>query len=291
MEFNKCNTSEEFLTFFDNDEQAFRHTNYYHYTLLENINSILKAKQIRLTQLSKTANDLVEKGVYNELGSNIFSVCFSTGTSECLPLWYLYSGIDGRGARLGLKKKTLCKILENPSFLLLETECTRPYRLIGEPIELKKDDYKLLCRDILYIGRDSQKKSAFRIKYNGQVVNNLPKEEADKLQTDYRRFIKGLIWFYEKETRIQVEITNQKLLDPAKNYVIALKLDDIYEDISIRLAPEYGEITEEEFDKYDGIKEWTKTKLQKSEFAGQLRMNLSKKLCAMCDKEKEETKL
>ena len=282
MDFKDCKTTDNFLAFFNNEEQAFRHTNFYHYTSLKNVNQILKGKQIRLTPLSKSANDLVEKGTYEKLGNNIFSLCFSTGTSECLPLWYLYSGIDGRGARIGLKKKIFCQLFENPIFLLQEVETNYPYDEIGKPISLKSTDFVFQSRDILYIGKDSQKANLYRVKYNGQIINNLTKDIADKLQSEYQRFVKGLIWFYEKETRIQVDITNKDLLEPAKNYVVILKLDGVYDDISVHLAPEYKEIKTEIFEKYDGIKDWAYTKLQTSEFAGQLHMGLKDKLCREC---------
>lgn len=288
MDFKECSLCEDFLSFFNNDEQAFRHTNFYHYTSLENVDRILKAKQIRLTALSKSANDLVEKDNYKKLGDNIFSLCFSTGTSECLPLWYLYSGIDGRGARIGLKKKMFRQLYENPVFILQEVESSYPYNAIGKPILLKTTDFIFQCRDILYIGKDSQKVNLYRVKYNGQVTNNLTKDIADKLQSEYQRFIKGLIWFYEKETRLQVEVTNKELLEPAKNYVVILKLDDVYDDISVRLAPEYEEIETEIFEKYDGIKDWAYKKLQTSEFAGQLHMGLKEKLCRECHQKMED---
>lgn len=282
MDFKECSSSQDFISFFDNDEQAFRHTYFYHYTSLKNVNQIMKGKQIRLTPLSKSANDLVEKDTYEKLGDNIFSLCFSTGTSECLPLWYLYSGIDGRGARIGLKKKTFRQLIENSTFLLQEIKLDPPYNARGEPVVLKTEDYMLMCRDILYIGHDSQKTNLYRIKYNGQVINDISKDITDKVQSEYQRFVKGLIWFYEKETRIQVEVTNKELLAPSKNYVVILKLDDVYDDISVRLAPEYKEIETEIFEKYDGIKDWVYTKLQISDFAGQLHMGLKDKLCREC---------
>ena len=119
-------------------------------------------------------------------------------------------------------------------------------------------------------------------------INDISKDTADKLQHEYQRFVKGLIWFYEKETRIQVEITNTKLLDTAKSYVVALKLDNIYEDLLVRLAPELGEINADFFDEYDGIRDWAYTKLQKSDFSGQLKMDLKSKLCRECNKSEKD---
>lgn len=287
MDFKNCLSSKDFVNFFDNDTQAYKHTNYYHYTSLSKVNKILESKQIWLSSFSKYANDLNEKKTYEKLDNNIFSLCFSTGTSESLPLWYLYSGIDGCGVRIGLKKKTMRQLLESSTFLLQPVESEPPYKAYGKQIELKKEEYKLLFRDIIYIGQDSQKAGYYRAKYNGQVINNLSKEVIDGIRGDYQRFVKDLIWFYEKETRIQVEIINKTLLDPAKNYVVALNLDNIYNDISVRLAPEFNDISTEVFGKYRGINNWVCTKLQKSEYAGQLKMGLADKMCSECEKVKK----
>ena len=113
MKFNECKTADEILKYFDNDKCSLGHTHYYHYTSLSTIDKILKTKQIRLTPLSKSANDLIEKEKYEKMNCNLFSLCFSTGTSESLPLWYLYSGIDGCGARMGIKKKSFINFLKD----------------------------------------------------------------------------------------------------------------------------------------------------------------------------------
>lgn len=287
-EFKECNTSNDFLCFFDNDELSFRHTYYYHYTSINNVSKILNSKQIRLTRLSTSANDLLEKEHYAKFGNNIFSLCFSTGTSESLPLWYLYSGIDGCGARIGLKRRSFSQLINSPTFLLIEVESKYPYNAIGEPLVLRPKDYMCQCRDILYIGQDPQNNDIFRAKYNGQVKNGLPKDTANSLKKEYARFTKGLIWFYEKETRLQVEITNKEILDSEKAYAVGLKLDDIYDEMSVRLAPEYGEIQPNLFDNYAGIKNWAYAKLQKSAYAGQLKMGIKEKLCSECKENKKQ---
>lgn len=285
MKFRECGTTEGLLQFFDNDELAFRHTNYYHYTSLESADSIFNTKQLRLMPLCESANDEVEKNNYRKLESNLFSLCFSTGTSESLPLWYLYSGIDGCGVRLGLKKKTFRRMIEQAHLFLLELELApAPNRSYGvrSKTELQRGDYKLLCRDILYIGRDSQKANSYRAKYNGDVLNDISTDIADRLQDKYGRFTKGLIWFYEKETRIQVEITNPKLLLPEKRYAVAISLDDIYADISLRFAPECNKTEPDELSKYEGIVKYAFAKLEKSEYTGQVKMKLKDRLCRDC---------
>ena len=289
VKFKDCTMGEEFIEFFDNDKPGFSHTEYYHYTTLEKANSILDSKKLWLTPLSESANDLVERETYKRIGRRCFSACFSTGTSENLPLWYLYSGVDGRGARIGFNKRCFRKLLNSAAFLLSEYD-SKERKLIGKPVPLNQEDFKFVCRDILYIGSDSKNKNAFRFKYNGETINNRSGLERDEIFQKYEKFIKGLIWFYEKETRIQVEIINEDLLVDSKQYVVLLDLSDVLQDISIRLAPEFEEVTADLIESYKGLKEWTLAQIQKSEFGGQIKMNLKERLCKECRINKKETK-
>ena len=281
MKLKDCKTKEDILKFFNNDDQAFRHTNYYHYTSLGKVNSILESKQLWLNQLSKSANDLVERKNYEQFGDNVFSICFSTGTSESLPLWYLYSGIDGRGARIELRKKVFKQLINESDVYLLETQNHLPCC----SVKLKTADYTITCRDILYIGEDSQKKNVYRLKHNGDALNNISKIKYDFLKANYSKFIKGLIWFYEKETRVQIEV-NSELINPNKNYVVALNFEKIFDNISLCLAPEFASLDSKLFDEYKGLQNWAFSRLKKSEYVGQLNMNLKGRLCQNCTEAK-----
>lgn len=288
MDFKECNTSAEFINFFDSSELAYRHTHYYHYTSLKNVSDILDSQSFRLTLLSKTANDNLEKSEYEKLGNNLFSLCFSTGTSESLPLWYLYSGIDGKGARIEISKKDLKNLLTEAKYYLVEIEDTYPYKAKNntKPIALNEEDYKMYFRDILYMGSDPEKHKKYQIKYNGKVKNDISFADYNDIQQKYKRFIKGLIWFYEKESRLQIEITNKQLLNKNKSYVVTIDLESIVDKLNIRLAPEFEGKPDELFEKYSGLKKWAFSKLQDSDYAGQLDMNLSDKLCRECTNNK-----
>lgn len=287
MEFKDCKTSGDILSFFNDPNRAEKHTFYYHYTSLQNIESILDKKAFRLTRLAITANDLVEKKRYKAYGDNVFSLCFSTGTSESLPLWYLYSGIDGKGARVGLKKKSFLDLYQ-AELSLAEVETVYPYKIAGSPVKLSHYDYDFIARDILYLGRDPVKPKSYRAKYNGQVINGLSEVTYSEIDQQYH-FIKSLIWFYEKETRIQVVVKSKALMKPNVNYVVLLDISSIFDKLSIRLAPEFGEVTSEAIEGHPGIKSWLLSNIEKSNFTGQLKMDLKDKLCASCTKRKEET--
>ena len=284
--FKDFDTPEEILLFIN--ERALRHTNYYHYTSLQNVNNILKSKQLWLSPLSKSSNDKIEKEKYEEYeksGNSLFSVCFSTGTSESLPLWYLYSGIDGKGARIEFKKTLFKKLTSNSEVSLAEKLSDGNVNIVKK---LDENSCKLSCRDILYLGSDTQNKDLYRCKYNGDAKNGLSKDFYNALTNEYGQFIKTLIWFYEKETRVQVEITDKNLIEKGKNYVVVINLKDILPDISVRLGPEQENETDEIINSYDGIREWVNSKLLKSDFDGQIKMNLKEKLCENCDYKKAE---
>ena len=287
-EFKECQTAEVILRFFQDDERALRHTCYYHYTSLDTVDDILKSKVLWLNSLAESANDIEESDRYKKLDKNIYSACFSTGTSESLPLWYLYSGIDGKGARLELKQNDFKKLVGNElKILLLEMEGNSD-REVGRTT-LAESDYKFLCHDILYIGKDSQKPNKNRIKYNNNTKNGVTDDCAKKIKEEYERFYKGLIWFYEKETRIQVEIADG-VMEEGKSYKVAISLESVYNNLSIRLAPEFGTVSPEIFTEYEGIREWASAKIRPSDYADQMHMGLRDKLCGACIFKSEDSR-
>ena len=280
MKFKDCKDDEDFMNLFDNNELSTHHTYYYHYTSLKNIDNILKEKSIYLTPNAER-NDAAEnkRGIGN---ISSFSACFSTGTSENLPMWYLYSGIDGKGGRIGFKKKSFVELKNNSDVYLAKVEKDiKPYKILDKKI-LEKDDYDIICRDILYIGEDTSSRELYRSKYNGDTINKISKPVYDAIADKYSNFIKGLIWFYEKETRIQVNIKNNRLIDKNEKYIILLDISKIFNDLFIRTAPEFKALTLNDIAEFEGIKEWTLSKIEKSDFAGQIEMRLDEHLCKYC---------
>lgn len=276
-EFKNCIKAEDFIGFFDNDEQYKKHTYYYHYTKIETINTILKSKRFLLSN-SKKANDKTER----DKDSSLFSLCFATGTSENLPLWYLYSGVEGKGGRIGMSKKTFLKLIQKAKVYLIEYS-DDTFLNEKKVKKLSEDEYELSCRDVLYIREDSTKSGVYRAKYKDEVVNGITQKEYEKIMESTKEkniIIKGLIWFYEKETRIQVRIKNKQSVDK-KFCKVALDIDSIVGDLTIRLAPEYD--SEFEWEKYDGLKKWALMRIEKSAYMGEINMNL----CNGCEKIKD----
>ena len=284
MDFKELTSAEDYRDFFRAPGRANHHTLYYHYTTLNNINQILQENAFRLINLAKSSNDEGEKRHTAGEDDVLFSVCFATGTSENLPMWYLYSGPDGKGGRLGLSKSDFM-VLRNAKVSLVEVEKNYPYSMKESPTPLGESEYEITAYDVLYIGRDNANKSNFyRAKYCGGTNNEISEKTYQQITQEDRLLTKGLIWFYEKETRIEVKVPKEKLKNPDGNYVVLLDLSDVIDRLSLRVAPEFGEVTKEVIDRYPNIKAWLAARIEKSDFAGEVNMRLKEKLCRGCPK-------
>lgn len=282
MYFKELASAQDYRQFFFDPDRANHHTFYYHYSTLDIVDNILKENAFRLRNLTESSNDEGEKRHSAGDGDVLFSVCFATGTSENLPMWYLYSGPDGKGGRLGLRKSDFM-VLRNAKVSLVEVEKSRPHSMKETPVPLRKGEYEIAAYDVLYIGRDNANKGNFyRAKYCGGTNNEISEKTYQQITQEDRLLTKGLIWFYEKETRIEGKVPKKKLKNPDGNYVVLLDLSDVIGRLSLRVAPEFGEVTKEVIDRYPNIKAWLAARIEKSDFAGEVNMRLKEKLCRGC---------
>ena len=97
--FNQLNTVDEIIDFVT--EKELKHTYYCHYSSISKVDNILSSECMWLSPLDRF-NDLKES---ESAGSNpnLFGLCFSAMFSENLPMWYLYGGLTGKGARITFK--------------------------------------------------------------------------------------------------------------------------------------------------------------------------------------------
>lgn len=194
-----CQDLEDYLT-----GREYTHGQYFHYTKLDIVDSILKNKKFWLSNVDGF-NDTLDIKQFGQDPVPCFSLCFSTGIHENLPLWYLYSGLDGRGARICFTKTGIKKLVKNGRYSL---------RLFGpnedqdgkEIMSLEDGKtMKLSFRDVIYFqSGDSKGKCA--LKYNTMTNYKIETEEFENYSQKNRGFQKGLIWYYEKETRLLVEL-------------------------------------------------------------------------------------
>ncbi len=277
--FGNLTTAEEILTYLDGREYG--HTDYYHYTKLSTINSILENKELWISSVSGF-NDTIDQAQFGEnISQKYYAICFSTGVNENLPLWYLYSGVDGRGGRLRLTKSKVKELIEKGTYSLCK-------RIDGKAVFVKKlseKDMSISFKDVIYSRTNDDKIS---LKYNTMTNYRLEKSEYEDLRKSWNFFIKGLIWYYEKETRLLVTLNDNilKELESDKDYVITLSyagLKNFYKHISIDFAPAINLDEEQKIindSNFVSLKQhiMSTSKVKLSEYAGTVNM----KICNRC---------
>lgn len=284
-------------------ERQYEHSYYYHYTSLKNIESILENKELWISCVDGF-NDTKDKKQFEGQEKEYYSFCFSTGVSENLPLWYLYGGIDGKGGRIRFTKNTVNEYIfddtENAKELNFNPniKCVLAQKKDGEikrkeSITLKvAETMDIEFRDVLYYSNNNEK---IRLKYNTMTNYDMLKDSAEKLEKDWNHFLKGLIWYYEKETRLLIHLKGEALKEVKANkdkgYVVVLKMSDsLMNKMQVTLSPQFNTVEEVlETEKYPNIgkligksrKKWEKDFL--SDYHG----TIDFKLCDNCEKNKE----
>lgn len=269
--------------------RAYAHSGFYHYTKMGNLEKILENNSFLLTRVGES-NDPMEK----KLNENVYSYhfCFSTGENENLPLWYLYSGVEGKGARISLTKSKVYKLISQGTYTLVEYDDGIVKN--GFQLSLNEEiDFDLRFQDVVYV---KEKDEFVDLKYNTMTnYNKIKTENFATFKNNNSAFIKSLIWYYEKETRLVATLKPQivEKLDKNKKYAIKLSFNHLPEfrkNIKLTLAPECladSEVfTFEQITKclspYKNVCNWLieTSNCSKSEHSGQVKMNL----CGKCEK-------
>ena len=291
-DFGKIRTCEDLEAYLSGREYS--HGDYCHYTSIDTINKILEGKTFRLTSVTGF-NDTMDTGQFGDAAGDYFSLCFSTGVNENLPLWYLYSGINGKGGRIQMTKDAVRSLIENGRFRLCRSA---PTEYQDFPELEPGNDMELEFRDMVYV-RELEESKTCSLKYNTMTNYQVPKEEFRKYKENHCGFCKGLIWYYEKETRLlawvkeeaKARLNQWREADrdiPDISYRIELSFDEaLMKRIKIMLAPN---IREDEIvgilSGYEGIQNLLKlaSPIQPSDYAGTVQFHL----CRNCEKNRKE---
>lgn len=218
--------------------------NFYHYTRVENVLKILSGDEsgncfFHISNLL-CMNDVNEATLHRENGDHIHSFCLCCSKHEKIPLWYLYSGICGKGARIGFTPGKMLQFLRS-----IDTV----YPVVGgqpdyeKPLKIHRD-FEMQCGWVYYL-MDGRNRVFYRNEY--YPIEVVRPETMGKCY-----FIKDYPWEYEREFRIVIENkTEESFLK------IALPLPkELIPTLEIMFAPEHL-LTEEEKTEFIklGIKE------------------------------------
>ena len=253
-DFGKCMTERELSDYFR--DRKYGHTNFCHYTSLKVINSILKNNRIWLSSVDglNDKNDTSQFCVEDlQVCSDYFILCLSTGIHENLSLWYLYSGIEGKGGRIRVNQTGIRKIKDCMKLSLCVAKEDNIIRTVRElnPVS----DYDLSFRDVIYY--EYNKDDTVSCKYNNLTNWKCPSKAFDELKDKEPGFAKKIIWYYEKEERLVCKLKGpahdliQSKLSDGEKYVVCLRFDDsCLKHMRVDLAPGIANLSDvpREFD-------------------------------------------
>ena len=74
---------------------------FWNYTSIGNLNKILESGYFFASNLA-IMNDKNEKELHLNNSESVHALCFCNSNTEKIPMWYLYSGITGKGCALGV---------------------------------------------------------------------------------------------------------------------------------------------------------------------------------------------
>ena len=291
-DFGKLKSANELTEYL---QREYEHSGYFHYTSLSTIDLILKNKTLWVSPVARL-NDNLEKEQFENDIDLYFSLCFSTGIHENLPLWYLYSGIDGQGGKLSLSTSCVSKLIKNGLYSLSKNNTNEHI------LELTDDSFEVSFKDILYYSAPKKSTNYIDLKYNTMTNHDsITVNDFEDFKKQYGPFIKSLIWFYEKETRLLVKLKGAAAEYVRKNtisdneseyYVVKLSFADIPNidrSIKVGFAPEIDNL-EKGIAEYENIREflYKSSRVSLSDYQGQISMRLRDRICKECSKNKEK---
>lgn len=292
-------------------KREYEHTEYNHYTDLEAINNILESREFFLSDV-RGFNDKKDTEQFKD--RLYFSLCFSTGINENLSLWYLYSGIDGKGGCISFKRNRIRQLIENAKYELWKFKGL-PNKSNAEKlcdIKIGKNA-NIVFADMLYYSEEipnkKRKEENMALKYNTMTNYQISKDEFQKFKERNRGKLKNLIWYYEKETRLLIELTDEKLKKEVNecnekyyasknvngenskaNYKIVMNFNHLnLNDFQVKLAP--GNIDYSEISDYENITKYCNdtSNINLSLYKGEIDFKLKDKMCKNCEENKKRS--
>lgn len=234
--------------------KSFSRYTFWHYTKLSTVESILENRCFHVSSFANM-NDLDEADLHWKNRGDVFALCFCNSNTEKIPMWYLYSGIDGNGAALGLTPAAMLSFLSSiDSATIIEGK--------QEGKKLKRGiDFDVQCGWVYYNVSSEPDRYYYR--------NRWYKVDNPFLFNRNNYFLKRYPWEYEQEFRI-VFINKQKELFKKISVTIP---DETLSSFKLMLAPEINRRSvEEKIACYPAIQDLLYRRIERSKLS--INMNL-----------------
>lgn len=196
---------------------------FYYFTTVHTAEKILSETNenyIFVSPISKM-NDLHERELHSVNGNRVYGLCFCNSDMDNIPMWYLYAGISGQGARIGITAKKMYNLIENIEFIYAVENFQIGRRLV------RGIDFDLEYGWIFY--RQDGNRIKYRNQYYSLTDSLLAFEHENYL-------VKDLEWRYEKEFRLVFRVKG----NPPERIAVPLDKKALMKNggLSVMLAPE-----------------------------------------------------
>lgn len=203
-------------------------TKFCHYTTLDNARKIINSEYIYWNQLC-CMNDIDENELHTDENNQIFIASFCHSEAKSIPLFYLYSGIDGQGCRIEFTDSKLRNVVKSPSIYPVNEKLCKLKK------KYDKCEYEIYAGWVHYIAESGY--HFYRGREEKRYVDfKTAIEELKRLPEFY--FIKNPIWKYECEFRIVIKF-NKPI--SYKRIALHLPIKQNETGISITCGPEMQE--------------------------------------------------
>lgn len=201
-------------------------SDFYYFTTVDSLEKILNCdgeNYILVSPISKM-NDLHERELHIKDGDSAYGLCFCNSDMDNIPMWYLYGGISGKGARMKITSRKMKDLISDIEFVY----AVNNFKL-GEKL-YRYRDFDLEFGWIFY--RENEEVIRYRDAYY-RLIDSIDSFEKDNF------FIKDIEWKYEKEFRILFRIHSPKKLP--ERIALPLNKAKLMQNgggLSVMLAPE-----------------------------------------------------
>lgn len=216
-------------------------SDFHYFTSLHTAEKILSGTSENYIYVSPISgmNDVHERELHSKNGRDVFGLCFCNSDIDNIPMWYLYGGISGEGARIGITKTKMRDLIANIDHIYAVND-----NKLGQC--LKKDvDFTFEYGWIFY--RNDEGMVEYRNRRYA-LIDMLEEFERENY------FVKDTEWNYEKEFRIVFHVYGsppEKIALPLNKKLLMRQNGGL----KVMLAPElkFAKNEEKEKEKYANL--------------------------------------
>lgn len=211
-------------------QKATQNNRLYHYTTYEALLSILSNKSFRLSRLD-LMNDKAETslGFHDDSFKN-YSMSFTQG-KEYVSMWAMYGKSSGIKLRLDFDNKVFSKM---PKELFMDSQKKNKISIANSPSlwDQSYNSYPIQLSDVVYLDKKDKSLRHNARPFESGIIGD------DNTIEEMTGFIKYDAWEFEKETRLKVKLSEDRLsVDMLPKHIFVVISDELIKTFHITFNP------------------------------------------------------